>query len=100
MLKLTEPAAAALLESRRQRQLPEHYGIRVTGGPDDGRLDVKVGFAPEPADSDVVAEQHGVRLFVAETVAETLADAEMDVTVAVSGDGSTPTKLVVRPQQA
>ena len=98
MLKLTETAATALEAHRRERDLPEHFGVRVTGGVNGGQLDVKVGFAPEPADTDAVAEQHGMRLFVAENVAGPLADAELDVTVAVSGDGKAPARLVVRPQ--
>lgn len=98
MLKLTAPAATALLAHRRQRELPEHFGVRIAGELDGEELDLKVGFVPEPAPTDAVAEQHGLKVFVADDVAPYLDDAQMDVTVAVSGDGSAPARLVVRPQ--
>ena len=97
MLKLTPRAASALVATRQKRDLPEHYGVRITAGVDGGR-DLRLGFVSAPAERDRVAEQHGVKLFVADDVADQLADVEIDATADTSDDAIGPVQLVVRRQ--
>ena len=98
MLRLTPRAATALVANRQKKDLPDHYGVRVTAGV-DGTRDLRLGFTSAPAERDRVAEQHGLKLFVADDVADRLADAEIDVNAATGDDTSGPVRLVVRQQR-
>jgi len=100
MLQVTQNAVLLLDATKRQRQIPEEFGIRVSGVPNsEGTLDIHIGFAPEPVEDDSVTEQYGQRLFVAPELVETLADAELDVAVNATSDGGGGAQLVLRPQQ-
>jgi Fe-S cluster assembly iron-binding protein IscA len=100
MLNVTENAVLTLEAARRQQQIPERYGIRVFGEPTStGELEVQIGFAEAPLENDAVRDLPGMRLFVAEEVAEPLADAELDVKPDVTSDGDAPSQLYLRAQQ-
>ena len=97
MFHLTESAVLLLDATKQEQGIPRDYGIRVSGAATPaGEQGVSIAFSEGPADGDVVDEQYGTRVFVAPDVADALADAELDASVAVSGDGSNPAKLVLR----
>ena len=101
MFQLTSNAAMTIDEARRQRQIPTNYGVRLSGQQSSsGQLGLQITFVEAPAPSDTVAEQHGTQLFIAEELAAPLSDTTLDVSPAVSDDGSSPVaQLVLRPQQ-
>ena len=96
MLRLTPVAVRLLTEARDQRGLPSGYGVRVSGSVDDRDVDLRLGFTSDPRDGDLVSDQEGIRLFIADDLVEPLRQAELDVTVEVRGDGSAPASLVLR----
>lgn len=80
MVQLTRAAAAEVAQSRESAGLPESYGLRFFGEPQQGGgLTLGLTFAEVPAEDDQVSEQEGTRLFVAPEVAEPLASAALDV---------------------
>lgn len=96
MLQMTDRAADLLRNLRSEANLPEEAGIRVfSEAAESGQPTLSLGFAPDPAPGDQVAEHEGLRLFVAPELAEPLADAVMDV-VAENGES----QLVFRPAGA
>jgi len=100
MLQVTENAATTLDEVKRQNEIPDDYGLRLSGMANpEGQLEVRIEFADSPRESDAVQEQHGTKVFLAEEVVEPLAGATLDVTVPVRADGSTAPQLVLRPQE-
>lgn len=100
MFRVTQNAVMTLEAAKRQQEIPEDYAIRVSGAPTaTGDIEVRIGFAEAPQETDAVREQHGAKVFVAEEVVEPLASAELDVTVTVSSDGDAPPQLVLRPQE-
>jgi hypothetical protein len=77
--------------------IPVDYGIRLSGVPTvSGGLSVQIDFTEGPDDGDVVDEQHGTTVLIAAYVVAPLADAELDVSPAVSGNGAKPVTLVLR----
>ena len=71
MLQLTTAAAAQLADVRRQRGLPETFGVRVFGHPEgEGRMALDIQFVEFPSEDDAVSEEDGTRLFVAPEVAK------------------------------
>ncbi len=97
MLHLSEAAVMVLDAAKRQYRIPLDYGIRVSGAPAPaGELGVQIDFTDGPDDGDLVDEQHGAKVFVAADVVEPFADAELDVSLAVSGNGAAPVTLVLR----
>lgn len=101
MFQLTPTAAITLDEVRRQQQIPSEFGVRFSARPTpEGEVGLHVAFAPEPAETDIVAEQHGTKVFIAQEVAEPLADAALDATASVSADGSSPSpQFTLRAQE-
>ena len=101
MFQLTSNAALTIDEARRQRQVPDTYGVRLSGQQAaSGELGLQITFVEAPAPSDTVAEQHGTQLFIAEELTGPLADTALDVSPAVTDDGSAPVnQLILRPQQ-
>ena len=101
MFQLTQTAATTLEHVRRQQQIPDGYGLRISGTQTPaGDIGLELAFAEAPAPSDSVAEQHGTRLFLAEEVAGPLSDIALDAAPGGAGaDGELP-ELVLRPQQA
>lgn len=97
MLHLSEAAVVLLEAAKSQYRIPVDYGVRVSGVPTvSGELSVQIDFTEGPDDGDVVDEQHGTTVFVAADVVAPLADAELDVSPAVSGNGAKPVTLVLR----
>lgn len=94
MLEITRGAAALLTELREGQEVPEDYGLRVfpeTNQP--GEVTIGLGFTDQPAAGDQVAEQEGLKVFVAQELAAPLEDAAIDVTE----ENGTP-QLVFRPK--
>jgi len=94
VLEITRGAAALLTELRQGQDVPEDYGLRVfpeTNQP--GEVTIGLGFTDQPADGDQVAEQEGMKVFVAQELATPLEDAAIDVTKA----NGTP-QLIFRPK--
>lgn len=80
MLQITHAAATQVAMARESQGLPETFGLRVFGQPQDGGgISLSLAFAEAPAEEDHVTEQQGTRLFVAPEVAEPLAAAALDV---------------------
>jgi len=100
MLKLSPSAAMTLGQEMRRQQVPESYGVRISGRKTpDGEVGLEISFAEEPATTDSVGEQHGTKLFVAQEVADPLASFALDVNAEPTEDSSTPAQLVIRPQE-
>lgn len=96
MLEITQGAAALLTELRKGQDVPEDYGLRVfpeTAQP--GEVTIGLGFTDQPAEGDQVAEQEGMKVFVAQELAAPLEDAAIDVT---QQDGDS--RLIFRPKHA
>jgi Fe-S cluster assembly iron-binding protein IscA len=94
VLEITRGAAALLTELREDQEVPEDYGLRVfpeTSQP--GEVTIGLGFTDQPAAGDQVAEQEGMRVFVAKELATPLEDAAIDVTK----ENGAP-QLVFRPK--
>ncbi len=80
MLQITDRAAAFIDGARSERQLPEHYGIRIFAGAKlNGQGMLQIGFSEQPLAGDEVSEADGTRLFVAPEVIDTITDLELDV---------------------
>lgn len=101
MFQLTSNAALTIDEARRQSQIPASYGVRLSGRRSPlGDFGLEITFVEVPASTDTVAEQHGTHLFIAEEVVGPLSEIALDVSPAVTDDGSSPTtQLVLRPQE-
>lgn len=96
MLQMTDRAADLLRNLRRDAKLPDEAGVRVfSEAAESGKPTLSLGFAPEPAQGDQVAEYGDMRLFVAKELAEPLSDVVLDV-VAESGEP----QLTFRPADA
>jgi Fe-S cluster assembly iron-binding protein IscA len=94
VLQLSPTAAEVLQQARVQQEIPDTYGVRVSAEPAaGGQTGLAVGFAEAPADGDEVTEQAGTELYIAEEVAEPLADSVIDVEQTERG-----AQLVVKPQ--
>ena len=96
MLEITQGAAALLTELLKGQDVPEDYGLRVfpeTAQP--GEVTIGLGFTDQPAEGDQVAEQEGMKVFVAQELAAPLEDAAIDVT---QQDGDS--RLIFRPKDA
>ena len=94
MLEITRGAAALLTELRQGQDVPEDYGLRVfpeTTQP--GEVTIGLGFTDQPAAGDQVAEQEGMKVFIAQELAAPLEDAAIDVT----SENGTP-QLMFRPK--
>ena len=94
MLEITKDAAALLTELRDGQDVPEDYGLRVfpeTAQP--GEVTIGLGFTDQPAAGDQVAEQDGMKVFVAQELAAPLEDAAIDV---AEQDGAS--RLIFRPK--
>lgn len=94
MLEITKGAAALLTELRKGQDVPDDYGLRVfpeTVQP--GEVTIGLGFTDGPSTGDQVAEQDGMKVFVAQELAAPLEDAAIDV---AQQDGAS--QLVFRPK--
>src|SRR5690606_35656736 len=95
VLEITRGAADLLTELRQGQEVPEDYGLRVfpeTNQP--GEVTIGLGLTDQPADGDQIAEQEGMKVFVAQELAAPLEDAAMDAT-----DEGRESRLVFRPKQ-
>jgi iron-sulfur cluster assembly protein len=93
MLSLTPDATAVVTSMRRQRGLPDSYGLRIyEDSSDDGQHGVRLGFSAEPVDGDEIAESEGTRVFVDPAIAPALEDTVLDT----EGSGD-DTRLVLHP---
>ena len=83
MLKVTPNAAAALTAARTETGAPDTHGIRFFAAtsaqaPDQpGRLAFDFVASPEP--NDAVAEQSGLKTYVAPEVQDAVGDATVDI---------------------
>jgi Fe-S cluster assembly iron-binding protein IscA len=94
VLEITRGAAALLTELRQGQDVPEDYGLRVfPETTEPGEVTIGLGFTDQPAAGDQVAEQEGMKVFVAQELASPLEDAAIDVTQ----ENGTP-QLVFRPK--
>ncbi len=94
MLEITRGAADLLTELREGQDVPEDYGLRVFPEANQpGEVTIGLGFTDQPAAGDQVAEQEGMKVFVAQELAAPLEDAAIDVTK----ENGTP-QLVFRPK--
>jgi Fe-S cluster assembly iron-binding protein IscA len=94
MLQMTDRAADLLRNLRTEAKLPDEAGVRVfSETAESGQPTLALGFTPAPAPGDQVAEHQGVKLFVAQELAEPLSAAVMDVT-AENGES----QIIFRPQ--
>jgi Fe-S cluster assembly iron-binding protein IscA len=75
MTSVTDRATRRLIQDRQRRGLPDTFAPRLSRR--DGKI--VLDFAPQPADQDRVSTHGGMRLFVAPDVAESLANAVVDV---------------------
>lgn len=93
MLKLTERAAAVLAETRSENGLPDHAGVRISGGASKNgqSLSYELRFTGEPAPDDIVVTTGPTSLFVAADVAQPLETAVLDAEETTSGE-----KLVLK----
>ena len=93
MLQVSDSAAAVLQQARSAQELPETYGVRVSGQTNGDMLEVSLAFAEEPLPDDEVMEQAGTQVFVAPEVAEPLTAAVLEVEDTPEGQ-----RLAIRPQ--
>ncbi len=81
MLQVTTNAASALADTRAQRGLPDHYGIRIFGSATatpDMKSAFQFRFVEEPQADDEVTEAEGTRVFLAPEVAPALDNSVLD----------------------
>ena len=80
MLQVSDSAAAVLREARDAQEVPDTFGVRISGQPTaDGEMTVALAFAEEPSGNDEVTQEGDPQIFVAPEVAEPLAEAVLDV---------------------
>ena len=80
MLQVSDSAAAVLQQAREAQQLPDTFGVRISGEPTQaGEMEVALAFSEGPSPDDQVTEQAGTRIFVAPEVAEPLSEAVVDL---------------------
>ena len=95
MLQITHGAASLLTELRRGQDVPETFGLRVfPESTEPGEVTIGLGFTDSPAAGDEVTEQDGMKVFVAQELAEPLQDAAIDITEEGGAE-----RLVFRPQE-
>jgi Fe-S cluster assembly iron-binding protein IscA len=75
MLQLTSRAADHLVQIRRERGVDERASARLV----QKEKGVSLTFVMAPRDGDLLAQDTGVRLYVAPEVADTLEQATIDV---------------------
>ena len=79
MLKVTPNAATALVNARDEAGAPETHGVRFFAEQQEGQAPrLAIGFAAEPGPKDTVAEQEGIKTFLAPEVADVLTDVTLD----------------------
>ena len=82
MLEVTKKAAALLKAAKTAQGAPKDAGIRIRRAAMHDRPDtVAIGFvvSDEPQSGDDAFEQHGLRLFVEDTLVEPLEGRTLDV---------------------
>jgi hypothetical protein len=96
MFRLTSAAASLLSEVRRRGLVPSSYGTRISSSQTNaGHPGFDITFERVPRPGDVVSEQHGLVVFVAETVAELPSDLVLDVEASGADDGASLAGLVL-----
>ena len=94
MLQVTDSAAAVLREARNAQDLPDTFGVRISGESSQaGEMAVSLAFSEGPSQNDEVTEQSGTQIFVAPEVAEPLSEAVIDVEDTADGP-----QLAIRAQ--
>ncbi|MGH2688822.1 MAG: hypothetical protein ACRDKW_08455 [Actinomycetota bacterium] len=97
MIALSPQAADLLTEMREAGGIPSEHGIRLDATPaPGGGLAVHIGFAPDPEQTDVVAESEGTRIFVAQLAAGPLSEAVIDT---ATDETDTPQLVLMLPEQ-
>lgn len=78
MITITQQAATALTMTRAGAGVPDSYGVRLYSQDAGGQPRLALSFAARPAPGDQVAEQAGIKTFIAREVADTLGNATLD----------------------
>ena len=85
MLTLTQQATTAIEGILASPGIPDGAGLRITPAPDTNSSEpvagLQVAVAEEPDAGDQVIDDSGARVFVQESVADVLADKELDVQI-------------------
>ena len=98
MLQCTRAAATTIRQLRRQRDIPETYGLRVFPTPaPGGDVGIGLGFVESPLPGDQINEDHGQRLFVAPEIADDLAELALDVASDPGANGASAAQLTLVP---
>ena len=96
MLKITPEAATLLATARESSGKPENFGVRFSlsegSAPAEDRARIRFDFVPNAEPQDEVAEESGLRVYVAPEVSAAVGDATVE---AHKDDGSA--QLVLRP---
>lgn len=85
MLSMTSRAATVLADVRERQGLPKDSVVRVFAKRTKEFLEIKMGFAPAPAEGDAVTKTVGTTLCVDADLAEPLSDAVIDAVPTASG---------------
>lgn len=94
LLQVSDNAVNALEEARRGQGVPSDHGVRIGTQPDEsGQVSVTLGFVEAPAEGDQVTEAAGTEVYVAQELAEPLAQSLVDVE-----DTDQGAQLVIKPQ--
>ena len=81
MLKVTSEAAYILKAAREGAGASPTSGLRIRHSEtaEEGSLAIRMGFQEDPEPTDQTMEQDGLRVFVANEVADSLSDRTLDV---------------------
>jgi len=81
MLKVTSEAAYILKAAREGAGASPTSGLRIRHSEtaEEGSLAIRMGFQEDPEPTDHTVEQDGLRVFVANEVADSLSDRTLDV---------------------
>jgi Fe-S cluster assembly iron-binding protein IscA len=95
MLQMTSAAATLVKNARTRQGISERYGLRVALKRTDRDAGIHLRFTADPLDGDQVIEINGLRIFVADELAEALDCQLIDARSDTNGNGS---GLVLRQQ--
>jgi hypothetical protein len=82
LVRISQSATALLERARERENIPDSFGIRLYGQPDDaGQVTVRLGWADEPATTDqVIAEDESMPIYLDAGIADAVDGLIIDVT--------------------